>query len=712
MKQVCLVKGAVEIVDVPAPVCEPGGVLIRTAASLISTGTELSVTGSGGFGLVGRAIANPQMVRKVVAKVGQIGVRQTVNFIRAREDSLVPIGYSAAGEVIEVGSRVRGIAVGDRVACAGAGDANHAEFNVVPQNLVAVMPPAIDYSSAAFATVGAIALHGVRRVNPTLGERVVVVGLGLLGQLAAQLLKLSGCQVLGIDPRPSRLALATSLGADAAVLSTEPGIHQIVAEWTAGVGADAVLITASANDRVLLNRTLDFCRKRGRVVLVGDVPIRMNRDKLYRKEIDFMISCSYGPGRYDVQYERQGVDYPLAYVRWTEGRNLAEILRLIAAGRLRVRELIGTTRPIEQAAVAYQELKGSEPPIAALLEYGHGSAPARPVHSVRTAVSRAATAGQLVVGVIGAGTFFRSVHLPNLRGRSDVHIKWIATRTGASGAQLAKREQIPMATTDAMEVIGDPDVSAVIIATRHDLHAQLAIAAAEAGKHVFIEKPLGLSVAECERVVKAVADAGVVLAVGFNRRLAPLAVKAKAAFASVREPKTLIYRINAGQLPSGHWLLDEAEGGGRLFGEGVHFFDFARWMFDSRPVSVAAAALGREGTGVDLDNTSVTITFADGSIATIVYTGQGAASLLKERIEIFGGGEAVVIDDFMRLERHGARTTGAKEERLRRMDKGHAALIGNFIAAVNGRATVAASADDGYWATWCAEQAVRRLSRG
>jgi predicted dehydrogenase len=313
------------------------------------------------------------------------------------------------------------------------------------------------------------------------------------------------------------------------------------------------------------------------------------------------------------------------------------------------------------------------------------------------------------VGVIGAGTFFRSVHLPNLRRRTDVHLKWIATRTGASGAKLASREQIPMATTDAQDVLNDPDVSAVIIATRHDLHARLAIEAARAGKHVFVEKPLGLSVAECDRVVQAVAEAGVVLGVGFNRRMAPLAIKAKAAFASVREPKTLLYRINAGVLPAGHWLLNDAEGGGRLFGEGVHFLDFARWMFDAQPVSVAAAALEREGTGIDLDNTSVVMTFADGSVATIVYTGQGAASLPKERVEIFGGGETVVIDDFMRLERHGSRTGGAREERLRRMDKGHAALLDNFVDAIAGRVPVAASADDGYWATWCAEEALRRL---
>lgn len=709
MKQVCLVKGAVEVVDVPAPVCEPGSVLIRTACSLISTGTELSVTGSGGLGLIGRAIANPQMVRKAVTKMSQIGVRQTMDFIRARESSLVPLGYSAAGEVVEVGAGVRRFKVGDHVACAGAGDANHAEFNVVPQNLVAAMPDGLDFQRASFATVGAIALHGVRRLNPTLGERVVVVGLGLIGQMAAQLLTLSGCRVFGVDPRPARLSLAVGFGADATAVAGDAGLAQAIDEWTGGIGADAVLITASASDRALLNQTLDLCRKKGRVVLVGDVPIRMNRDKLYRKEIDFLISCSYGPGRYDPRYERQGIDYPLPYVRWTEGRNLAEVLRLIATSQLRVRELVGASRPIDQAAAAYQDLKGEDAPIAALLEYGHGSAPTPLSHNIRIASATSATSGQIVVGIIGAGMFFRSMHLPNLRKRKDVHIKWIATRTGASGAQLALREQIPRATTSAEDVLTDPEVSAVLIATRHDLHASLAVDAVKAGKHVFVEKPLGLSVAECDRVVHAVAEAGVVLAVGFNRRMAPLAIKAKAAFRSVREPKTMVYRINAGVLPADHWSLDEIEGGGRLFGEGVHFFDFARWVFGATPVGVSAAALRRGDTGADLDNTSISVAFADGSVATVVYTGQGASSLPKERIEIFGGGEAVVIDDFARLERHGTRVRDRAEERLRTIDKGHAPSLDNFLDAIAGRTPVAANAEDGYWATWCAEQAARQL---
>jgi predicted dehydrogenase/threonine dehydrogenase-like Zn-dependent dehydrogenase len=685
-------------------------VLVRTVCSLISTGTELSVTGSGGSGLIGRAIANPEMVRKAWTKVGQVGVRQTLEFVRARERTLVPLGYSAAGEVVEVGAKVRTFKVGDPVACAGAGDANHAEFNFVPQNLVALLPPGLDYQRGSFATIGAIALHGVRRAAPALGERVVVVGLGLIGQLVAQLLTLSGCQVLGIDPRRTRLGLAASLGIDATAPADEADVDLRVSEWTNGVGADAVLVTASGGRGSLLDRSLGFCRRKGRLVLVGDVPIRISRDKLYRKEVDFLISCSYGPGRYDRRYERRGIDYPLPYVRWTEGRNLAEVLRLIASGKLRVRELVGRVRPLEEAAAAYDDLKGPDPPIAALLDCGRPEPSTTiPARAIRVAPARPVEAGRVVLGVIGAGSFFRAVHLPNLRAHPGFQIKWVATRTGPSGAELAARERIPMATTDAREILDDPEVSAVMIATRHDSHARLAVEAVLARKHVFVEKPLGLSVAECHDVVEAVAASGGLLAVGFNRRLAPLAVRAKTALGSIRGPKTIVYRVNAGALPSDHWLLDDAEGGGRLFGEAVHFFDFVRWLVDAQPLHVHASAIGRGDAGVDQNDVSVAIALSDGSVATIVYTGRGPASLPKERIEIFAGGQGIVIDDFVRMEGHGQGSHGRWDERLRRVDKGHRALLDNFFQAIAGTARLAASAEDGYWATWCAEQAARSL---
>jgi predicted dehydrogenase/threonine dehydrogenase-like Zn-dependent dehydrogenase len=712
VKQVCLVHGSVEVVEVPAPTCESRGVLIRTACSLISTGTELSLVGSSGHGLIGRAIANPHMARKAWRTMNDIGVRRTVDLVRARERSLVALGYSAAGEIIEVGSKVQKFRVGDRVACAGAGDANHAEFNFVPQNLVALMPPDLDYQSGSFATLGAIALHGVRRLGPSLGERVVVVGLGLIGQLAAQLLTLSGCQVLGIDPLRSRLDLAARLGVAATARADDPDLRRAVSEWTDGTGADAIFVSANSSDTSLVNRSLDLCRKKGRVILVGDVPIRMNRDKLYRKEIDFLISCSYGPGRYDPRYERQGIDYPLSYVRWTEGRNLGEVLRLIAAGKLRVRELIGPVRPLADAAAAYRDLRGPDPAIAALLDFGRpGQRAAAPDRAIRTAASRPVASGRIVLGVIGAGSFFRSVHLPNINRHPGFQIKWISTRTGPSGAQLAKSEGIPMATTDAREILDDPEVAAVMIATRHDLHARLAIETLRAGKHVFVEKPLGLSVAECRAVTQTVGSSGALLTVGFNRRLAPLAVQAKAAFASTREPKTITYRVNAGALAADHWLLGP-EGGGRLFGEGVHFFDFVRWFVDAQPLRVHAEALSRVESGVDRDNISLSLAFADGSVATIVYTTQGAPSLPKERVEIFAAGQAIVIDDFISMEQHGTSAKTGRKQRLRRIDKGHEALLDNFFAAISGRAPLAVAAEDGYWATWCAEQAACSLRAG
>lgn len=710
MKQVCLVRGTIAVVDVPPPACGARDVLIRTGASLISTGTELSVTGGGG-GLMRRALASPDLVRKVWSKVGEIGVGRTIELVRARESSFVPLGYSAAGEVIAVGHRVRHVKVGDRVACAGAGLANHAEINAVPEPLVARLPPGLDDARASFATVGAIALHGVRRVAPSLGDHVVVIGLGLIGQLAAQLLRLSGCRVLGVDTRADRVDLSRTLGAERGVEAGTVDLRAVVAEWTAGAGADAVLVAASGRDGSILNRALDLCRRKGRLVLVGDVPIRMNREKLYRKEIDFLISCSYGPGRYDSRYERGGQDYPLAYVRWTEGRNLGEVLRLMSTGALRVAELIGSREPIADAPRAYEELRRPGGPVAAVLEYGEAaSAQTMPaVESPRAVAIRSPRRDRVVLGIIGAGMFCRAVHLPNLRRHGGFDIKHVVSRSGTVAQQVATREQVPTAGTDPRRVFDDPDVDAVLIATRHDTHAALAAAAARAGKHVLVEKPLGLTTTECRAVVDAAREASVLVAVGFNRRFAPLARVARDTMARTASPHTILYRINAGPLPADHWLRDPVEGGGRLLGEGVHFLDFVTWLAGEAPGRVHATALDRGARGgADPDNIAVTLAFPGGSIATVVYTSDGHAGLPKERVELFGGETAIVIDDFARLEWHGA--ARGPRGRRGRTDKGHAALIANFHDAIAGRAALGVTAADGYLATWCAEQALASLA--
>jgi len=705
MKQVCLVQGQIEVLEVPPPSCRPNGVLVRTSHSLISTGTEMTVTAGGGDSLVRKALANPELVRKVLDKVSTVGLKQTIDLVRARQTSTIPLGYSAAGDVVEVGTAVRRFKVGDRVACAGAGYANHAEVNFVPGNLVARIPCDVSNATAAFTTLGAIALQGVRRLGPVLGEQVVVVGLGLVGQLTVQLLRLSGCRVFGVDLLRARVDLAVRLGAEDGVSPDERDPLPTVMEWTNGIGADGVIVCASAGDVGVLNRSFDLCRRKARVVLVGDVPIRISRDKIYRKELDFMISCSYGPGRYDPAYEEDGLDYPLAYVRWTEGRNLVEILRLFASGALRVDGLVHSCVPVEKAQEAYAALQSAGRPIAVLLEYEgtreHSIAPA-PVPELR--LKAGSKPGQIVLGIIGAGVFFKSVHLPNLIRHGGFFIKHVCARTALNMRGLDLGRTPPNIVTDPDVIFRDPEVDGVLIATRHDLHGPLSLAAADAGKHIFVEKPLALTAAECWETLAKVEDAKVLLSVGFNRRFAPLAREARALMAQVREPKTVLYRVNAGPLPADHWLRHPAEGGGRLVGEGVHFFDFVRWIVGAEPVAVQAGALDRgPAAGIDPDNVAVTVSFADGSLGIIVYVSQGSTDLAKERIEIFGGNQAIVIQDFQALEAHGVKRQTSGRSRI--VDKGHYEILENFHDALKGIAELGVNARDGYWATWCAEQA-------
>ena len=708
MKQVCLVNGAIDVIDVPPPACDPGGIVVRTRYSLISTGTDLATTGGGRgrLGFVRQALSNPQMVRKVIDKAGTLGVRGTADLVRARLQSALPLGYSAAGEITEVGEGVTRFRVGDRVACGGAGYANHAEYVFVPENLVSLVPDRVSLRDAAFTTLGAIALHGVRRLRPTLGERVVVVGLGLIGQLAGQLLKANGCQVLGVDVRADRLEQAVQVaGID--VVGADEGLTAAVRAWTEGHGADGVILCASSGDVSLLNRSLELCRRKGRLVLVGDLPIRISRDRIYNKEIDFFISTSYGPGRYDKSYEERGLDYPLAYVRWTEGRNFAEVLRLIASGDLQVAPLVGGVVPVGQASEAYAALQSSASPIAMLLEYpGSEETPRRSV-TVRLKTTAAARPGQVVLGVIGAGIFFRSVHQPNLARHGGFFIKRIATRSGAALRDTALRHGVPEIAVDPHEVLDDADVEAVLIATRHDRHAPLILEAIARGKHVFVEKPLALTVNDCAAIVRAVHERGTLLAVGFNRRFSPLAESLRSVAAGMRGPKSVLYRVNAGNLPPDHWLRDEQQGGGRLRGEGVHFFDFVRWLIGANVNHVAAVA-ARGSTGSDPDEASIVLGFDDGSVGTVVYTGLGSSDLPKERVEIFGAEQAAVLDDFRTLQFHGVPARASEGGRT--VQKGHFEILSNFHDALRGKATLGVTAEDGYWATWCAEQALRSIT--
>jgi predicted dehydrogenase/threonine dehydrogenase-like Zn-dependent dehydrogenase len=702
--QVAMSGGEVRVVEVPEPVVRRGAVLVRTSHSLISAGTESAGIGSGGRreNLVLKAIRNPALVKKVVDRVASHGLQATAELVKTRIATEMPSGYSCAGVVIDVGEGVGDIRKGDRVACAGAGHANHAGVNVVPRNLVARIPDGVSFEEAAFGTLGAIALQGVRRAEPGLGDRVAVLGLGLLGQITIQMLKAAGAVVIGVDVRPDRVARAQALGLGSGFTVSEREFAAGVLERTGGQGADAVIVTAAGGDVGLLNKAFEACRRKGRVVLVGDVPIRIQRDKIYKKEIDFLISTSYGPGRYDPSYEEQGHDYPFGYVRWTEGRNLEDVLRQIATGALRVKPLIDATHGVEDASAAYLSLASENRPIGILLDYHLDPAAVAPRAVSYTPIRRAASpakAGTFGLGVVGYGSYFRSMLLPLLKAHPGFSLAAACARSGLTVRPAVESDGFAKGTTDYRELVADPSVHVVYVATRHDLHYAVARAAVEAGKAVFVEKPMTTSVADARELAEAVGRRGTLLTVGFNRRFSPHAARLAELLRPIAGPKSLLYRVNAGALPPEHWLLDPIEGGGRLLGEGVHFFDMLRFLAGAEPVRVVSAA----PRGRARDEASVAIEFADGSTGSLVYTGAGASGLGKERLEVFAGGAGFVLDDYKSLEVHGLAKDGWK---TRTIEKGQKEQLDNFYKALRGEASLGVTVEDGLQATWCALEAV------
>jgi predicted dehydrogenase/threonine dehydrogenase-like Zn-dependent dehydrogenase len=706
--QVALSGGEVRVVEVPEPVVRRGAVLVRTSHSLISAGTESAGIGSGGRreNLVLRAIRNPALVKKVMDRVASHGLASTAELVRTRISTEMPSGYSCAGVVVDVGEDVTDIRKGDRVACAGAGYANHAGVNVVPRNLVALVPDGVSFEEAAFGTLGAIALQGVRRAETGLGDRVAVLGLGLLGQITAQMLKASGAVVIGVDVRPERVARAQGLGLDAGFTISERDFVAGVLERTGGRGADAVIVTAAGGDAGLLNKAFEACRRKGRVVLVGDVPIRIQRDKIYKKEIDFLISTSYGPGRYDPSYEEKGQDYPFGYVRWTEGRNLEDVLRQIASGALRVRPLIDATHGVEDASAAYASLASENRPIGILLDY-HVDASVEAERAVTyRPIRRAAAppkAGTFGVGVVGYGGYFRSMLLPLLKAHRGFSLAAACARSGLTVRAAVENDGFGKGITDYRELVADPSVDVVYVATRHDMHYAVARAAVEAGKAVFVEKPMAMTVADARELVELVARRGILLTVGFNRRFSPHTARLGELLRPIAGPKTLAYRVNAGMLPPEHWLLDPAEGGGRLVGEGVHFFDMLRFLAGSEPVRVVSIA----SRGRERDEGTVVIEFAEGSTGSLVYSGSGASGMGKERLEVLAGGASFVLDDYRSLEVHGLGKEGLK---TRTIEKGQKEQLENFYRALRGEASLGVTAEDGLHATRCAVEAVKTAS--
>ena len=667
--------GRITVVDAPLPTPRPGWVLVANRCSLISAGTERSKLELGGKNLVQKARARPDLVRKVVDRARAEGVRPALSAARERLDALAPLGYSSAGVVLRLGAGVAGISPGDRVACAGGGFANHAEVVAVPSNLIAAIPGGVSFESAAYATVGAIALHGVRRAAATVGERVGVVGLGLVGQLAVRILAAAGCKPVGIDPDPEAVALASDGGARA-FSRDHPGLEEAVLEASDGIGLDAVLICAAGRSSDPVELAARLARDRGRLVIVGDVSVEAPRALLYEKELELRLSRSYGPGRYDRDYEERGRDLPPGYVRWTEQRNLQAFLELVAAGKLDPSSLTTHRFPVEQAEDAYAALTGEGGrAFGVLLEYDYsehaqGPRPSRPRPE----------AGSARVGLIGAGSFARGTLLPALR-EAGAELAAVTSEGGLSAADVASRFEFARAADSADEILGDEEIDAVVIATRHSTHAELAAAALRAGKAVFVEKPLALTEAELLEV-EAALDGGGPLMVGFNRRFAPLAVRLRTELAGVQAP-VLLARVNAGPLAEDHWLNDPEEGGGRLLGEGCHFVDLLAHLAGAPPLAVQAVAVPSAQRPLECsDGIAATLRFANGSVGTLLYSGSGDTRLPKERFEAFGGGLSAVLDDFRRLELY---RSGKREVVKRRQDKGHRAEIAHFVQAVRGK---------------------------
>lgn len=702
MKQVLVKGGKVQTEEVPPPAVSPGMVLVRVRRSLISSGTESSfVSDSGTAGYVLKKARDPLNVDKMKRKLASVGVRGTWDLVKSKLFEFQAPGYSTAGVVVALGEGVPGLCIGDTVACAGVGYATHAEYNLVPHALVTPMPDGVDFEDAAFVALGAIALQGVRQIQPTLGETVVVLGLGLLGQLAAQIARAAGCHVIGCDPVEARRVLALELGAEA--VCDPAGLDDTVRQWTGGYGADAVILCAAAKGSEVTNQALAICRQKGRVAVIGAVGMDLQRDALYAKELDFRLSFSYGPGRNQPGYEEKGLDYPIGYVRWTEGRNMAEFLRLIAGGRVQVKPLVGAVHPVAEAQAAYDAaLQGGA--IAAQIDYGAEEAPAAP-RAYSLNLRAKARDGEVGVAVIGAGNFATAYHLPNLARIPGARVEAVVNRTGSKAKQAADKAGARYCTTDYREVLADDRVNAVVITTRHHLHKELCLAAAAAGKHIFVEKPLALTVPDCEEIAAAVEQAGVLLTVGFNRRFSPYAAALKAALPA-DGPRVILYRVNAGLLPLNHWASDPEEGGGRILGEGVHFYDFCAWLAGSDPVSIHAERIGSGNAQVLAeDNISAVLRFANGSTATILYTSLGHAALGKERIEVFAGGGTAVLEDYRSLTLHGLRGAATKNGTE---DKGQFGILENFLHAIQGKAPLGVTAADGLRATRIAAEVLRK----
>jgi len=657
--------GKSTVEDVPMPTPREGQALVKISASLVSAGTERMVVEFAEKSLVGKARSRPDLVKQVVDKARREGLVNTAQAAFNRLDQPMALGYSSAGTIVALGKGMQGFKVGQRVACAGGGFAVHAEYNVVPRNLLTPLPKNVDFESAAFTTLGAIALHGFRLTEPQIGENVAIIGMGLLGLLAAQIASAAGCNVLGIDIDPARLALASKLGLQA--VSRQKAVDASQA-FTSNRGFDAILICAdtSSNDPVELAGII--ARDRARVVATGAVGLTIPRKVYYEKEISFINSRSYGPGRYDINYEENGQDYPLGYIRWTEGRNFEAVVDLMSKGKLQVQPLVTHRFPIEKGVKAYEVITGKakEKFLGVLLTYPEEKK--KEETKVVFPLSSFKGSGNVKLGVLGAGLFANSVLLPAIKKAGDINFVGIASSGGLHAQHSGKKFGFQYATSNDDEIINDPNINTIAILTRHDSHANLVVKALKAGKHVFVEKPLAINSSQLSVISKQLkANSQSLLTVGFNRRLAPLAQQLSTFYKDHTEPMHVHYRVNAGYISLNHWTQDPELGGGRIIGEACHFIDFITFLVGDSPISVTAHAMPDNGKYRE-DNVSMTFTFPDGSIGVVDYLANGDKSLPKEHVEVFCGGKIAILDDFVSLQ---TVEDGKKKEVSNAQNKGH-----------------------------------------
>lgn len=686
MKQVLqsLKTGATEVANVPAPAARRGQVLVRTRRSLVSVGTERMLVEFGKAGWLEKARLQPEKVRMVLDKIRTDGLAPTFGAVMNKLDQPLPLGYCNVGVALEAGAAT-GFVRGDRVVSNG----HHAEVVSVAKNLCARVPDGVSDEEAAFTVIGAIALQGIRLAEPTLGESVVVTGMGLIGLIAVQLLRSQGCRVMAIDFDQQRLEMARRFGATV----VNPGSEDPVAaaqSFSRGRGVDAVLITAATKSNEPMHQAAQMSRKRGRIVLVGVAGLELSRADFFEKELTFQVSCSYGPGRYDPVYEERGIDYPVGFVRWTEQRNFEAVLDMMADRRLDVRPLVSHRIPIADALRAYELVSGGESALGIVLEYPEESVLSEAdlrSDSVELSAVNTTSAGTSIpsISFIGSGNYATAVLIPAFKA-TDARLRTIVSRGGVTGVHAGRKFGFESTTTESDRVFSDSGTDAVVIATRHDTHAGFVVRALESGKHVFVEKPLALSVTELDQIAAAYATASAndrrpILMVGFNRRFSPHARQARVLLEGVREPMAMVMTVNAGAIPPEHWTQDPLVGGGRIIGEACHFIDLMRYLTGSPITSFEAVSIGKAaGVSTTDDKATIILRFADGSIGTIVYLANGHKSFPKERLEVFAGGRILQFDNFRKLEGYG--WTSFSKSKLWKQDKGQVACAAAFVSAV------------------------------